>query len=253
MKPAKDITLQRINVLDDLGCVHAAYTLGDNNAWPMNQRNFRAQYEAVASELGLCASDMVRVEQRHTAEVKVVQSEDAGEGVVRRNWDKAYDGIVTDAKEVVLSVNTADCTPVFLVDPSACAIGLVHSGWRGTVGKISANALKIMQQKYGCNAANIVAYIGPHICTNCFEFGKDDTYLLGDFACRPYVKDAGCGKKDKVLVDTSACIKDTLLECGLNAANIYESDSCSFESADTLASYRRDHNKARTLSVFALC
>ena len=56
------------------------------------------------------------------------------------------DGMVTNVPGVVLTTFYADCVPLYFVDPVRKAIGLSHSGWRGTVGRIGQITVEKMTQ-----------------------------------------------------------------------------------------------------------
>ena len=71
-----------------------------------------------------------------TTNVRRVGKEDCGRGLLRPVGYRDVDGLVTNEPEVVLATFYADCVPLFFMDPVRHCIGLSHSGWRGTVGKI---------------------------------------------------------------------------------------------------------------------
>jgi YfiH family protein len=83
------------------------------------------------------------------------------------------DGIVTDNPEVTLYMRFADCTPILLHDPVKSAVGIVHSGWVGTVKHAAAAAVRTMVAAYGSNPADIRAAIGPSIGPDHYEVGLD--------------------------------------------------------------------------------
>ena len=78
------------------------------------------------------------------------------------------DGLVTQDPDIILTLKVADCVPVFLHDPSKNIIGLVHSGWRGTVENIVLNAIQLME-KNGTETGDIRCILGPAICICCYE------------------------------------------------------------------------------------
>ena len=252
-RAATTCPLKLVEPLEALGIVRAAYTQCEHDEWNVLNPDALPRYRALEEQLGLPTGAAVRMDQKHTADVRVVTAEDAGEGVHFRRWDVPYDGMVTNVPGLMLGTTTADCVPVSLVDPVAHAIGLVHSGWRGTVACIAERAIALMSEQYGTRPADIVAFVGPHICRDCFEFGRDDAAQLGRFACEPYVRDAGEERPAKVLVDMNACIRDTLCACGVSEDNIHFSSECSLESPGVLASRRRQPGtQYTTLSVLAL-
>ena len=72
---------------------------------------------------------------------------------------------------MAIGVRTADCVPILLYDPVKRVIAAVHAGWKGTVLRISQNALEVMAFKFGSSAADIKAVIGPAIGPDSFQVG----------------------------------------------------------------------------------
>ena len=83
------------------------------------------------------------------------------------------DILLTDNPQVTLFMRFADCTPVLLYDPKKQAIGIVHSGWLGTVRGAVRTAVEAMQERYASNPADILAAIGPAIGPDHYEVGAD--------------------------------------------------------------------------------
>jgi hypothetical protein len=83
------------------------------------------------------------------------------------------DILLSDNPQVTLFMRFADCTPVLLYDPKKHAIGIVHSGWLGTVRGAAHAAVQAMQARYASNPADILAAIGPAIGPDHYEIGAD--------------------------------------------------------------------------------
>lgn len=83
------------------------------------------------------------------------------------------DAVVTNLPNVVLTTTHADCIPLYAYDTVNKVIGVAHAGWKGTSSGIAQELIEKMINAYGCNPADISAYIGPGICKEHFEFGKD--------------------------------------------------------------------------------
>lgn len=111
--------------------------------------------------------DMTFTNQTHTTNVAVVKAGDRGKRF------QETDGMITDVPESVWLSFYADCVPLYFVDPVKKAIGLSHSGWRGTVGKIGKVTIELMQKTYGSDPEDIIAAIGPSICRDCYEVSGD--------------------------------------------------------------------------------
>jgi YfiH family protein len=151
-------------------------------------------------------------------------------------------------------VVTADCVPVFLFDPVRRAVGLVHSGWRGTAECIAPKAAALLQEQYGSRPEDLLVCLGPHICGRCYEVGAE---LIPPF--RASFSEAECGRffppaqaPGKYLLDLSEAIRLSLTRAGVPPEQIRSSGRCTFEDP-RLCSWRRDKQKEeRILSVIAL-
>ena len=83
------------------------------------------------------------------------------------------DAIITNKQNVTLMMLFADCVPVMMYDPKKKVAALAHAGWQGTVNGVVSETVKSMQEKYACKPENIIACIGPSICVDHYEIGKD--------------------------------------------------------------------------------
>jgi hypothetical protein len=117
--------------------------------------------------LAVRREDLVSPNQRHTANVRRVDRDDRGRVL------PGYDALITDQAGVPLLLRYADCVPVLIYDPCRHAIGLVHSGWRGTVLGITRATVTAMTEAYGCRPADMIAAVGPSIGPCCYEVGQE--------------------------------------------------------------------------------
>ena len=74
---------------------------------------------------------------------------------------------------MTLTTFYADCVPLYFIDVKNKAIGLAHSGWRGTVERMGAHMIKAMGEAFGSRAEELYVGIGPSICQECYEVSKD--------------------------------------------------------------------------------
>jgi copper oxidase (laccase) domain-containing protein len=73
------------------------------------------------------------------------------------------DALVTNRPGVLLLIRCADCAPVYLVDPGTRAIGLVHSGRKGTLANVVGQTVALLQRQFGTDPGRLRAYVGPSI------------------------------------------------------------------------------------------
>lgn len=84
---------------------------------------------------------------------------------------EGVDGHATATPGLLLTVTVADCIPLYLVDPVARAIALLHSGWRGTAGGILERGVEVLVDRAKARVENIVLHCGISICGPCYEVG----------------------------------------------------------------------------------
>ena len=133
----------------------------------------RENFRRIGEALGVRCEDMVLSRQTHTTNVRIVTEADRGKGITRERDYTDVDGLVTNVPGICLVTSYADCVPLYFVDPVKKVIGLSHSGWRGTVGKIGKKTILLMQEKYGSDPADILAAAGPSVCMDCYEVSED--------------------------------------------------------------------------------
>ena len=83
------------------------------------------------------------------------------------------DAILTDRPGVTLFMRFADCVPIFLYDPVRRVVGLVHAGWKGTLQRVAADAVRVMQAHYHSRPQDIRAGIGPSIGPHHYPVGPE--------------------------------------------------------------------------------
>lgn len=127
----------------------------------------RENTERITRAIGVDREKLVYTNQTHTTRVAAVSAEDAGKTLAET------DGLVTDSPGICLVTFYADCVPLYFVDPVRRAVGLSHSGWRGTVGNMAAATVEKMKECFGTRPEDIVAAVGPSICQDCYEVSED--------------------------------------------------------------------------------
>ena len=130
-------------------------------------------YHRIADAIGFDPENLVFSDQTHTTNVRIVTEEDRGKGFSRERDYTDVDGLITNVPGLVLATFYADCVPLYFYDPVKKVIGLSHSGWKGTVGRMGQVTISKMSEEFGCDPKNILAAIGPSICQDCYEVSED--------------------------------------------------------------------------------
>ncbi len=238
--------------LDKSGGVKTLYTSACDTAWNFEDAHARDNYLSLGQQLGIRPEDMVKSKQTHTDVVKIVNRENGGDGILRPLDETApYDGLITNEKNLLLCTVEADCVPVYFYDPVKKVIAMVHSGWKGTVKKISEVTIQKMKSVFGCQPSDMLVAIGPHICKDCYEVGQDvfEEFSHG-FAPAEMEKIFVRKNQEKYLLNLEEAVRLTLVENGVPAASIFSAGVCTLHSqveGYSLCSYRRTKSKTERM------
>ncbi len=189
--------------------------------------------EQIIEQLGLNRSQVCIPQQVHSA---VVHAANRG-GVYR-----STDGLVTSDHHLILSLQVADCIPLFLVDPVNKVLGLIHAGWQGAAGGIVPKAIEVMLEAGG-DPASISAVIGPSIRQENFEVGPE-------VAERFPRRFSHAGKGDRFQLDLPGFTSWQLERAGLSKNNVIDLGLDSFSDPQRFHSFRRDGDKAGRMRAF---
>ncbi|EKQ53735.1 MULTISPECIES: peptidoglycan editing factor PgeF [unclassified Clostridium] len=189
------------------------------------------------------AVDIVYLKQIHSDKVLKYTCDDTN---VK---DQEGDALITNEKNTIIGVFTADCVPIILIDEKNEVIAAIHSGWRGTYESITLKTIERMKNEFNINAADIKAYIGPHIRKCCYEISEE-------------LKLKFLEKKNKICkeelfngsnLNLEACIIDDLKSAGVQDENINSINLCTYCSNDIkLHSYRKSNGSYGRMFSFII-
>lgn len=221
------------------------FTRGDNPDHVME--NYRRMGKALDVE----PEKMVLSYQTHTTNVRKVLKEDAGKGIIKEREYKDVDGLVTNVPGITLVTFYADCVPLYFLDPVHKAIGLSHSGWRGTVKRMGAVTVRRMEEEYGSRPEELIACIGPSICRDCYEVGSEVAEEFKKKFESQYWEDILLSKENgKFQLDLWKANEIILCQAGILKENIEVTDICTHCNSDYLFSHRFSGNERGNLAAF---
>lgn len=158
---------------------------------------------------------LIRLNQQHTANCLVLTSE----GDLDRSYlNQPTDACLTDRRDVILTVRTADCLPILIHHPTGI-IGVVHAGRKGTELGILQQTLLLLKATWNISEAPVQLYFGPAICGNCYQIDREH-----DLRYNLRVK------------NRRQC--EAIL--GHNRMRIIDSEHCTFHNKEHWHSYRRE-------------
>lgn len=230
------------------GCyasMNLSFTRGDDEA------AVRENYRRIAKSIGVKCENMVLSQQTHTTNVRVVTEKDKGKGIVKPLDYTDVDGMVTNIHGICLVTFYADCVPLYFVDPVQKAIGLSHSGWRGTVGKIGKETIRKMEEQYGSDPKDILAAVGPSICKDCYEVSEDVILEFQKNFKERYWKDLFYRKENgKYQLDLWKANEIIFKESGILPEHIAVTNVCTHCNSEILYSHRTSGDRRGNLAAF---
>ena len=225
--------------------MNLSFTRGDD------ENSVMENYRRLAEAVGFSVENIVTSDQTHTANVRVITEADRGNGITKPRPYTDVDGMITNVPGLVLATFYADCVPLYFIDPVRKAIGLSHSGWRGTAAHIGAVTVRRMQKEYGSLPEDIYGAIGPSICQECYEVSEDvilefqKTFPEGSWQNLFYRKENG-----KYQLNLWEANRQIMLESGLTEEHISLPGLCTCCNPEFLFSHRASRGKRGNLGAF---
>ena len=188
--------------------------------------------EELIKDFELGDRNLISGYQTHSKNIQVI-----------KEIDKIYfentDGFITNRKDVVIFTKYADCLPVYIYDPLKEVIGLVHSGWRGTLQEITLEAIKLMEKNYGTDRKNVYFAFGIGIGQENYEVGQEFKDLFSEKFSFDIVTESFMEKNGKLYFDNQKFNYLNLIVNGVEKSKIITNEYCTFRDK-RFQSFRRD-------------
>lgn len=220
-KPATETSIPfwRSHLLsDEPGLVHAVTRRGWNMAEPAGRRE-------VCRALTLDFDRLTVAEQVHGTAVAMVAGGDAGRGGRDRASRLAgVDGLITELLDTPLLVLSADCALLMVYDRTRPALGVAHSGWRGTAAGMARALVAAMASEFGSRPASLSAVVSACAGGCCYEVGDDavETMRSGGLGAEANV----VPRNGRLYFDLAGANVGQLLDAGLAAERVERAGEC---------------------------
>lgn len=155
------------------------------------------------------------------------------------------DALITNKINTPLVIKTADCIPIVLYDKKNKALGVIHSGWKGTLNHIVLSTINLMQKEFKTEPQHLFAYIYPSIRKCHFEI-DEDVYALFNSQI-PHINTYSIKKKNKYYIDLQKIVINDLKSKGI--FNITDSSICTYCNHSKYHSYRYNHTNKRNILI----
>lgn len=215
------------------------------NATPLTNEEYEKavnDYRKLADSIGIDYRNIAKPNQAHTKNIKIVEKKVNGnEPDFNLKEYEQIDGLVTDKKNIALATTNADCILLLFFDPTKRVIANVHSGWRGTLQRISVETINKMKSQYGCNPEDIICCICPSIRKCHFKVHKDvQEPFYNEFKDLKEIDEiiVPVDGEERWSIDTVKINEIILVQAGLKKTNIIDCGICSVCNSDLIHSFR---------------
>ncbi|MGN0407977.1 MAG: peptidoglycan editing factor PgeF [Bacteroides sp.] len=268
IKNVSDVTFVQCNALGDIKFINHAFSTRfggvSEDIWKSMNLNFGRgddenavleNFKRFAKAIDTPVENMVCSMQTHTTNVIKVTKDDCGNGIITPQKFNDVDGLITNEPGVCLVTTYADCVPLYFIDVAGRAVGLSHSGWRGTVGNITNVTVEKMREEFGTLPENIVTFIGPSICKNCYEVSEDVAMKFAEVYTEEEQQKILTKKnvvqgEQKYLLDLHAANVINMKNAGIPIDNIHVTDLCTCCNPNFFFSHRASRGQRGGLCAF---
>ncbi len=239
--------LQFRKLLEYKDIINHAYSLGvDKNYRTSSESDYTKalqDYKNLCKAIESNEKNLVKTNQEHTDRVKIVtQKFNLDKPDFNLSQYSKTDGLITNKKNLILATTNADCILLLFFDPVKKVIANTHSGWRGTLQRISVKTVQKMQKEFDCKPENIICCIAPSIRKCHFEVEEEvKNEFLAEFqdikqAENLWITETIPNKKWNI--DTVKINQILLKKQGLKEENIIDSGICSVCNSNLIHSFR---------------
>lgn len=209
-----------------------------------NIQNIRENFRRAAAAAGVCYESIVLDNYEHGCGIYSAKKEDAGKGLLKETDLPKCDALIIDGPGITAVTLHADCLPLFFLDPERGVACAAHAGWRGVFGELPAKIIRTMAQEYKSDEKNILAAIGPHICSGCYEVGEDLAGMFDDKFTGSTVRQ----KDGRVYLDLEAAVLKQFMDAGIPPENVTCADLCTSCRPELFYSHRRDKGETGAMA-----
>lgn len=201
--------------------------------------NIDKNLEIISSCNGIKKEKIYKGKQDHTDNILILDNENKYKYKFSNLSKECYDAYIVTKKDINTLVTTADCNPIIIYDPILNIYANVHSGWKGTLKKISLKAAKIMHEKFGSKYEELVVCIGPSIRKCCFT-SKEEEFKRKFIDVFPKEEEyISMYKEGRYHFDLIHVITDDFINIGVKKENIAVCNICTCCNEDDFYSYRK--------------
>ena len=176
--------------------------------------NISKNLKIVSKKIGCTSENLVSLNQIHSDKVYKISS------VPKKRL--TGDAMITNKENIAISILTADCAPILIIEKKQKFVGAIHAGWKGAFKGIVKKTIQLLK-KNGCSEKNMIACIGPCIKKNNYEV-KNDFFKLFKNKNKKNIN-FFTFKKKKIFFDLSEYIKSQFYENGVKKIDIIRKDT----------------------------
>ncbi len=195
--------------------------------------NINKNLKIVSKKIGCKSGNLVSLNQIHSNKVYKISN------IPKKRL--TGDAMITNKRNIAISILTADCAPILIIEKKQKFVGAIHAGWKGAFKGVVKKTIQLLK-KNGCSEKDMIACIGPCIKKNSYEVKNDFLKLFKDKNKKNI--NFFIFKKKKIYFDLSGYIKSQFYENGVKKIDIIRKDTYALENNffSSRRSKKNNHN-----------
>jgi len=199
--------------------------------------------ETVSKDINIPSSSFTYVHQHHSDIILEVKKEDIGKGTKCFEDGLECDALYTKLRNVPLCIFHADCVPLFFYIPKKEIVGVIHSGYKGTLKEMTYKSIKYIIEKENVDPNDIYVYIGPSRKFFSFIISEEDTKEIINLGYEKSIKLT----KGQYFFDMPFMNYLMLTKLGINPKNIEVCDIDTYDNPLLYSAYAKDNGRLASI------
>lgn len=208
---------------------NVAYHVGDS------YENVRKARLTIAKDLGISEEKIVFVHQSHSDVIKKATLIDKGKGMLDFTSGIEADALYTKEINLALGIFHADCVPLFFYAPKNGIVGIIHSGFSGSLKEISKKSIAHIKEKEKVDPKDIFVHLGPSRKFFTYKITKNDASLISALGYEKSLKFNG----SEILADVPLMNYLQLLKEGIPPQNITITEEDTYDNPRLFSAYEK--------------
>lgn len=206
-------------------------------------RDLASDYDRISVELNVLRSQIYYLNQVHSNLAVLIERQTELDDL------PCADALITNRKDIIIGVRTADCLPILVFDQRKHVVAAIHAGYKGLLNGVVQNTFRFLSEVFSSSPQDCLVALGPAICVNHYEMGQEVIDLY-----KKNFPNSFCYKvqNNSFHLDLKGTAKIFLENLGVPLKQVSDVGLCTFEETDHFFSYRKKQDVGRQFNFIGM-